>query len=248
MNYGHFYFLCFGCCGEVGGNWCVLCPYAYTCIANISNMLWSCRPSPTQSDHYQQDHGHFIIDGKWLGYMSNYHIPQQPFMMATVVWFHWFDREGHTCLSIWFSFCKVDNLSSSSEFFTSNPFTLVSSSVKYAFFLSLACCAETLFLSSLFPIFCSPQMHNVIYQKCQWPHRIKRIDWEGGQKSYKLIPLQPPAFFVSWTSASLPLTFPGDLSPVWAGHWTRVPPRGWGSSRLTTYLWYPPDLFITLQT
>lgn len=54
-----------------------------------------------------------------------------------------------TCLSIWFSFCKVESLSSSSEFFFSKSFTLISKSFKYAFFLSLACCADTLFLSNL---------------------------------------------------------------------------------------------------
>ncbi|KAG5408325.1 hypothetical protein IGI04_004644 [Brassica rapa subsp. trilocularis] len=34
----------------------------------------------------------------------------------------------HTCLSMWFSFCKVESLSSSSEFLFSKSFTLVSNS------------------------------------------------------------------------------------------------------------------------
>lgn len=59
----------------------------------------------------------------------------------------------HTCLSIWFSFCKVESFSSSSEFFCSKSLTLTSKSLKYAFFLSLACCAETLFLNNL--LFCT---------------------------------------------------------------------------------------------
>lgn len=87
------------------------------------------------------------------------------------------DGDGHTCLSIWFSFCKVESLSSSSEFFFSKSLTLVSRSLKYAFFLSLACCAETLFLSNLIYIFCfvwgtqKKKKNTVIYQTATGPKK-----------------------------------------------------------------------------
>jgi hypothetical protein len=74
----------------------------------------------------------------------------------------------------------------------------------------------------------------------------KRIARKG-QDGNKSIPLQPLAFLVSWTSASLLLTFPWGLNPVWTGHWTGVSARGWGSCRFTTYLRNPPDLLITLK-
>lgn len=86
-------------------------------------------------------------------------------------------QNWHTCLSIWFSFCKVESFSLSSEFFFSKSLTLVSKSLKYAFFLSLACWAETLFLSSLLPFLHATNVTNKL-QKMLWiNHRKKELEF-----------------------------------------------------------------------
>ena len=80
------------------------------------------------------------------------------------------ERDWHTCLSILFSFCNVESLSSSSPFFFSKSLTLASNSVRYAFFLSLACCADTLFLSNLLPTPQLPKCHH--YPKAKNMFRV----------------------------------------------------------------------------
>lgn len=117
-----------------------------------------------------------------------------------------------TCLSIWFSFCNVDNFSSSSEFLFSKFVALSSNSLKYTFFLSLACCAETLFLNNLQDTkmaFSYQYFLHIRYDRRNLQLYATFLPYSRP----KILPLQPFSFFLSRTSPSAPYA-------IWCGRFT----------------------------
>lgn len=152
------------------------------------------------------------------------------------------EKEELTCRSIWFSFCKVESLSSSSEFLFSNSLILTSSSIKYAFFLSLACCADTLFLNNLISInqpTNQPTTFN--YHNCN-PSRIQ-ITWQNRVKYLFPVPFQTLAFLISWTPSSLPL-----MRSFCAGGRIPVSSGGGGATLFSADLWHSTDLLVALHS
>lgn len=146
----------------------------------------------------------------------------------------------HTCLSIWFSFCNVESLSSSSEFFSSKSFTFPSSSFKYAFFLSLACWAETLFLSNLQQ---TTKLHKYLWSEMGRNLAVKGRTWPESD-----IPLQSSIFFVSWVSPSLPLTqFCWCLNLVRTRNWAGVSAGVERSGSFAAHFRHLPYLIIALH-